>query len=142
MRTARLPTVHVLVAATRCQSRGNQPPPSGHTYPFPLWTYSPLLLLVTHPFWTYPTPGTPQPSRHTQPNICTLLGYSPLPLWDAHPWTYSPPPLWDIHSCGHTRPLPLWDTHPFWKYARHCEQADTCENNTLPELLLRVVKMF
>ena len=110
------------------------PSPSGHTHPSSSW-------LLTPSGHTQPL-VPPQPSRHTQPNICTLLGYSPLPLWDAHPWTYSPPPLWDIHSCGHTRPLPLWDTHPFWKYARHCEQADTCENNTPPELLLRVVKMF
>ena len=52
MRTGRLPTVHVLVAATRCQQQGSEYPPLGTHAKVP--TPSPEGTWDTHPYipWT------------------------------------------------------------------------------------------
>ena len=65
-----------------------------------------------------PTPWTYLPPRHT------------------HPWTYPPHPpegicTRDTHS---QKKHGIRDTHPIL-----CEQTDTCENITFPQLRLRAV---
>ena len=114
MHTACLPTVHVLVAATRCQYQlGEYPPPSPLGYPTTSWcTQSP---------------------EHTHSS-----GYlaSFLQTCTPHPDILILPPG---HSCP---PSIHWHLMVITGDIPTPRMTDTCENITFPQLHWRVVNIY
>ena len=139
MHTASLPTIHVVVATTRCQYQGVGilgPTYRRYTY-HSLHMYTPILR-HTHPTLrhTHPTLRHTHPTlRHTHPlDISTYppeLDIPTLPLEGTWDQTYPP---WKGPGIRHTHPQRSSDqAYP----PVTCEQTHACENITFPQLLLR-----
>ena len=131
MRTARLPTIHVVVASTRSRYLGwvSQDPCPGdiHTHPSGIPTPKPWYTPLVYPLPMTYLINIPTPPGHTHPldiPISTILE-------GTRDQAYPPRGPWTRHN--HPKKGPK-HTHPRG-------QTGTCENITFQQLMLWEVKI-